>query len=172
MIQKLTGSVRGVDADTVKSKPLAIVFILLSVATIAYASQFPTDDALGAGFFPIVIAAGIIVFAVADVLVTDDDDDLEFDVSDVDITPAAIISILLIAYLALMPVIGFLVGTMIFFPPIMYYSDVRSKPLIATVSIVVPIALFYIFGRIFMVRLPEGIIPISRLLPELPLVIA
>lgn len=170
MIKKLTGSVRGVDADTVKSKPLAIVFIALSAATIVYASQFPTDDALGAGFFPIVIAAGIIVFAVADVLVNDDDD-LEFDVSDVDLAPAAIISVLLIAYLALMPVTGFLVGTMIFLPPIMYYSDVRSKALIAIVSIVVPIALFYIFGRIFMVRLPEGIIPVSRLLPELPLAV-
>ncbi|ELY59023.1 tripartite tricarboxylate transporter TctB family protein [Natronolimnohabitans innermongolicus] len=168
MIKKFTRSVRQLNVDNITSNPLAAVFILLSFATIYYASQFPSGEGLGAGFFPIVISLTIIVFAVADIIV---DDDTELDVSDFELTPAVIVTGLLLAYLAVMPYTGFLVGSMLFLPPIMYYSDVRSKPLIATVSLLLPIVLFYIFSRIFMVRLPEGIIPISRLLPELPLMV-
>lgn len=170
MMKKFTGSVRRVNVDNLKSNPLAVVFIALSFATILYASQFPTGDALGAGFFPIIISVGIIVFAVVDVIV-DDENDVGLAVDEFELTPAAIVAVLLIAYLAAMPVTGFLVGTMVFLPPIMYYSDVRSKSLIAVVTIVFPVALFYVFSRIFMVRLPEGIIPVSRLLPELPLAV-
>ncbi|TVT78584.1 tripartite tricarboxylate transporter TctB family protein, partial [Haloferax volcanii] len=54
---------------------------------------------------------------------------------------------------------------------VLYYSNIHSKLLLAVLSIGFPIALFYIFGRIFLVRLPEGIIPVSRLLPQLPLVV-
>lgn len=168
IIEKVTRSIRQIDAETVKSNPLSIVFILFSLAVIYYANQFPDDGELGAGFFPIALSAGIILFAIVDLAV---DDETELDPSEFELTPLAVVGALLVGYVFLMPYTGFLVGTMAFLPIILYYSEVRSKLMIAAISIGLPILLFYIFSRIFLVRLPEGVIPISRLLPQLPLVI-
>lgn len=151
--------------NKLKSNPLAAVFILVSVVVIASANQFPTGSGLGPGFFPIVVSVGIIAFGIADILV---DDDTQLELDEFSITPAVIVLAFLVGYLLLMPITGFLVGTMLFLPIVFYYSTVRSKLLIAILSVGLPILLFYIFSQLFMVRLPEGIIPISRLLPQLP----
>ncbi len=97
------------------------------------------------------------------------DDDTELEMSNFDFKAAVLVFILLLLYLGLMPILGFLVGTIAFLPIILYYSGIRSKITIISISICLPVALFYIFSRFFLVRLPEGIIPFSRLLPTLPL---
>ncbi len=148
-----------------KSNPLALIFILVAIVVIVYASQFPEGGELGPGFFPILVSAAILVFAVVDIIV---DDDTELEMSDFSMIPAAVMFVFLTAYLLLMPYTGFLVGTMLFLPIGLYYSNIRSKLMIALISVGLPIVLFYIFSDLFMVRLPEGIIPISRLLPPLP----
>lgn len=152
---------------TIKSNPLVVALILGSLAVIFYAAQFPSGDDLGPGFFPILVSVGIIVFAVAELFV--EDDGAELDLSEYDLTPPIIVLGLLIAYVLSMPVTGFWVGTMVFLPVVLHYSGVRSLGGIALLSIGLPTLLFYIFNEIFLVRLPEGIIPVSRLLPELPL---
>lgn len=167
VIKKVARGVQQIDAETVKSNPLSIAFILFSLTVIYRANQFPDNGELGAGFFPIMLSIGIILFAIVDLTV---DGDPEFELSEIDLRPVAIISGLLVGYLLLMPYTGFLVGTMVFLPIVLYYSDVRSKLILAALSIGLPILLFYIFSRIFLVRLPEGVIPVSRLLPQLPLV--
>lgn len=169
VIKKMSRSVRQVDADTVKSNPLSIAFILLSLAVIYRANQFPDDGELGTGFFPIILSTAIILFAIVNLTV---DDEPEFSLSEIELRPVIVVAGLLVGYLFLMPYTGFLVGTMAFLPIILYYSEVRSKPIIIALSIGLPILLFYVFDRIFLVRLPEGVIPVSRLLPQLPLVVA
>lgn len=166
VIKRITRHVRQIDADNVKSNPLSIVFILLSLTVIARANQFPEGGELGPGFFPIMLSTGIIVFAIVN-LVVDDDSDLN--PGDYDLLPPAIVLISLIGYMFVISIAGFVVGSMAALPLMLYYSDVRSKSTIAAVSIGFPIVLFYVFDRIFMVPLPEGIIPVSRLLPQLPL---
>lgn len=169
IIKKVTRNIRQIDADTVKSNPLSIAFILFSLVVIYYANQFPDGGEIGAGFFPIMLSAGIILFAIVDLAT---DDETELDLSDVDVAPIVIVSGILFAYVFLMPYTGFLVGTMLFLPTVLYYSDVRSKLLIGAISIGFPVLLFYVFSRIFLVRLPESqILPVSRLLPQLPLVV-
>lgn len=148
--------------------PLAVAFIMLSIAVIYFASRFPDEGQVGPGFFPIAISVGIILFAVIDLLV---DDSTELRLSEYEMTEAGITLVLVVAYVALMPVTGFLVGTMAFLPVIMYFSGIRSKVTIVTVSFFLPIFLFYIFSQVFLIRLPEGVIPFSRLLPRLPLVV-
>lgn len=155
-----------INRRTVVANPLSLAFIALSLAIIYLASQFPDRGEIGAHFFPTLIAIGIIAFSIADMM---SDEVTEQDFGDYDLKAAAVVSVLLLGYVILMPVTGFLVGTMIFLPIAMYYSDVRSKILIALISIVLPIVLFYVFSQIFFVRLPEGLIPFSRLLPPLPL---
>lgn len=155
-----------IDKRNIVANPLSLAFIILSLAVIYLASQFPDRGEIGAHFFPTLIAIGIIVFSIADMM---SEEVAEQNLSDYDLKAAGVVSALLLGYVILMPVTGFLVGTMIFLPIAMYYSKVRSKILIVLISIVLPIVLFYVFSQIFFVRLPEGIIPFSRLLPTLPL---
>ncbi|WP_226481097.1 tripartite tricarboxylate transporter TctB family protein [Natrinema amylolyticum] len=166
VIKKVTRNIREIDADSVKSNPLSILFILFSLIVIYSANQFPDRGELGAGFFPIILSAAIIVFSIIDIIT---DDDTELEMSTYDLLPPAIIIGLLVGYVLLMSVAGFLLATMAILPVVLYYSGVRSKLKIGFISVVFPIVLFYVFSRIFMVRLPEGTIPVSRLLPHLPL---
>jgi putative tricarboxylic transport membrane protein len=155
-----------ISKEKIRSNPLALMFIAVSIAVILFASRFPSDGQVGPGFFPIIISIGIIIFAVVDLVI---DDDTELEMSDFDFKVAVLVFILLLLYLGLMPILGFLVGTIAFLPIILYYSGVRSKVTIISISVCLPVALFYIFSRFFLVRLPEGIIPFSRLLPTLPI---
>lgn len=148
------------------TSPLAVVFILVSIVVIYFASQFPDSGEIGPEFFPIVTSVGIIVFAAIDLFVADDS---EFEIGDHDLKAAGLAFVLVGAYVVLMPVTGFLVGTMLFIPLTLYYSGVRSTMTIIALSVVFPIVLFFIFSQLFLISLPEGIIPFSRLLPPLPL---
>ncbi|QIO25339.1 tripartite tricarboxylate transporter TctB family protein [Haloarcula sp. JP-L23] len=166
--QKVVQHLNQLSPSSISSNPLSVVFILFSLVVIYFANQFPNNGQVGPAFFPILLSVGIIVFAAADILTGAE---TELEMSEYEFKPPAIVLGLLIAYLLLMPIVGFLVGTMLYMPVVLYYSNVQSKPLIAALSIGLPIALFYIFARIFLIRLPEGIIPISRLLPDLPLMV-
>lgn len=152
--------------SSISSNPLSVAFILLSLVVIYAASTFSEEGTLGPGFFPILISVGIITFAVADIL---NETETELEITEFNFRSPAVVLVLLVTYVLLMPITGFLVGSMLFLPALLYYSNIRSKPTLIALSIGLPILLFYIFGRIFLVRLPEGIIPFSRLLPQLPL---
>lgn len=154
------------NADTIRSSPLAVAFIAVSLAVIFIASQFPDDGELGSGFFPIAISVGILVFAALDIVLADD---AELELSYDDLKVVGVVFVGLTAYVGLMPVTGFLVGTMAFLAVILHYSGVGSKVTIASVAVLLPVALYYVFSQLFLVRMPEGIIPFSRLLPRLPL---
>jgi hypothetical protein len=83
-----------------------------------------------------------------------------------------IVVALVVAYVITMPYLGFLVGTVAFLAVTIHYSGERNLRQIALVSVLVPIVLHYAFGAFLRVRLPENVLlPISRLLPPLPLVI-
>lgn len=166
--QRIENSLSKPSLAHLKSNPLSVAFILFSLIVIYFANQFPDGGNLGPGAFPILISVSIIAFAVVDILTGGE---TEMEISEFDFGPPAVVLSLLVVYLALMPITGFLVGTMLYLPAILYYSGVQSKPLIVTLTIGLPILLFYVFARIFLIPLPEGIIPISRLLPYLPLVV-
>ncbi|CQR50924.1 MULTISPECIES: tripartite tricarboxylate transporter TctB family protein [Haloferax] len=168
VIQKVGAALDRIGLESVRSSPLSVFFILFSVVVIFFASRFPSGDGVGPSFFPIAVSVGIILFAGIDVLTGSE---TELEISEFDFRPAAAVAAFLVGYVLLMPVLGFLVSTMLFMPVVLYYSNIRSKLLGAALSIGFPIALFYIFARIFLVRLPEGVIPVSRLLPQLPLVV-
>ncbi|WP_256403668.1 tripartite tricarboxylate transporter TctB family protein [Halorubrum salinum] len=166
--QRIADAIGRVSVGTLVSNPLSVGFILVSLAVIAAASTFPDDGLFGPSLFPIVTSAGIIVFAAVDML---NGSGSELEVSDVDVGPPAVVFGLLVAYIVAMPVLGFWIGSMLFLGALLYYSEIRSRPLLLALSIGVPTLLFYIFGRIFLVRLPEAIVPVSRLLPQVPLVV-
>lgn len=157
-----------IDESNVSSNIIPVLFMILSIVVIYSASQFPDEGEVGTGFFPILVSVGIILSSIVNIL-TDNVDDSYHDISSYNLISAAIVFTIMVLYVILMPIIGFLIGTMILLPVLMYYSGVQSKSLIAAISVIFPIVLFYIFSRIFLVPLPEAIIPVSRLLPDLPL---
>lgn len=151
---------------SLRSNPIALLLIIGSIGVIYVASQFPSEGQIGPGFFPILIAVGIVLFAIVDLFV---DDEPEAKIVNSDMKSAGAIFVLVLAYVGLMPLTGFLVGTMAFLLISLYYSGVRSKVTLITLSFGSPIALFYIFSEFFLIQLPIGIVPFSRLLPPLPL---
>lgn len=166
--QLIADAIDQAPSDVLPSNPLSVAFILFSLVVIYAASSFPSEGLIGPGFFPILTSIGIILFAVVDIL---SGKKTELTLTNLDFGPPVVVLILLVVYILLMPVLGFLVDSMILLPVLLYYSNVRSKSVIVGLSVGLPILLFYVFVRIFFVRLPEGIVPISRLLPQLPLVV-
>lgn len=168
MIKRIRETLDRASGNIITSNPLSIALMLFALVVIYAANSFPEGGVVGPGFFPIMISVGIIVFAVVDLF---NETETELELSDQNFGPAIIVLGLLAGYVLVMPYTGFLVGSMLFLPAVLYYSEIRSKTVIAALSIGMPILLFYIFSRIFFVRLPEGIIPFSRLLPQLPLMV-
>ncbi|GAB3702135.1 tripartite tricarboxylate transporter TctB family protein [Halorubrum pallidum] len=166
--QRIADVIDRISVGTLVSNPLSVGFVLVSLTVIFATSRFPDDSLFGPSLFPIVTSVGIIVFAVADML---NGSETELEVSDVDVRPPAVVFGLLVAYIVSMPILGFWVGSMLFLAVLLYYSEIRSPPLLLALSLGVPTLLFYIFGRVFLVRLPEAIVPVSRLLPQVPLVV-
>ena len=152
--------------ETLRSNPLAVVFMIGAAVVILFASQFPSGGQVGPGFFPIAISAAIIVFSAAELFTGSEDG---IDVREHDLRAAVAAFALVVGYVIVMPLAGFLVSTVLFLPVILYYSGIRSKSTIVSISIVLPIALFYVFSQFFLIPLPEGVIPFSRLLPRLPI---
>ncbi|RRJ29516.1 tripartite tricarboxylate transporter TctB family protein [Halocatena pleomorpha] len=152
--------------SSISSNPLSAVFILIALAVIYTANRFPEKGLVGPELFPTLISVGIIVFAAADIL---SETQTEQELTDLNFRPPAVVIGLLMLYVSLMPVTGFLLGSMLLLLVLLHYSNVRSTTLLIALSVGFPILLFYLFGRIFLIRLPEGIVPISRLLPQLPL---
>ncbi|MFD1570831.1 tripartite tricarboxylate transporter TctB family protein [Halorubrum laminariae] len=166
--QRIADVIDRVSVGTLVSNPLSVGFVLVSLVVIVAASSFPDDSLFGPSLFPIVTSIGIIVFAVADML---NGAESELEISDIDMRPPAVVFGLLVVYVVSMPILGFWVGSMLFLGALLYYSAIRSPPLLLVLSLGVPTLLFYVFGRVFLVRLPEAIVPVSRLLPQLPLVV-
>lgn len=69
--------------------------------------------------------------------------------------------ILMIGYLILLPILGFLIASILYlFLQMMLFSDWRSKkiPLYLMISIVTSAFIYYVFRNLFYVMLPSGIL--------------
>ncbi|MED5535780.1 MAG: tripartite tricarboxylate transporter TctB family protein [Pseudomonadota bacterium] len=61
------------------------------------------------------------------------------------------------AYLLLLPTLGFIVASILFFAGLTWLYGERNKLLIALTAIIIPIVLFYLFAAGFQVLLPRGL---------------
>lgn len=62
-----------------------------------------------------------------------------------------------VAYLALLPALGFIATSVLFFAGLMWLYGERNKFLVLAASILVPVTLFYLFTAGFQVLLPRGL---------------
>ncbi|SFG86378.1 Tripartite tricarboxylate transporter TctB family protein [Halopelagius inordinatus] len=156
-----------------RSNELASVLLLgLCLAVFAVTADFPegpNTGSPGAAFFPRLIVAGIGILAVVQLVQSLRADETRTHVIDAETTKrVATVTAFLVVYVALMPVLGFLVDTAVFLVLFGRYSGVDDAGKSVGIALVSTIVLYYAFVDFLNVPLPESaILPISRLLPSL-----
>lgn len=161
--------------ETKRSEQISAVLFLILSGTVYYLSgTFPDgQDQTGPGSYPRVVVTLIAVFALFQLARSlYAGESTVHEIRAPTVKRVGTVVVLVVAYVVTLPYLGFLIGTAAFLAVTIYYSGVRDLSRIAQVSILVPIVLHYAFGAFLRVRLPENVLlPISRLLPPLPLVI-
>jgi putative tricarboxylic transport membrane protein len=143
--------------------------LALSAVIVVVSGDFPAgqEGDPGPAFFPRFIAAAIALFALlqaAEYLRSEREQLHEIDPGTA--KRLVVVGAFPVAYVLLMPFVGFLITTIGFLVTFMWYSGARSIPIIAGSSMGITLVLHYVFGVFFRVPLPEGIVPVARLLPS------
>ncbi len=61
-----------------------------------------------------------------------------------------------VAYLAALPVVGFVIASVPFFAGLMVFFGARRWASVAALSVIVPVAVYHLFRGVFQVLLPAG----------------
>lgn len=151
-------------ADTIAG----IAFIVLAAAIYFFSIGLPagSNQTPGAGFFPRLIAAGIGLLAIIQIIYDQTTQEpntytLTWQVA----KQTAIPFILLMIYIGSMPLFGFFLGTTLFLMALLWSSKIRSFRTILIFSFGISFILQYVFGSILRVPLPDGLLPIVDYLP-------
>lgn len=145
------------------------LLIALSAAVFVVSADFPGGRGgdPGAAFFPRLIAGTIAVLAFG--LLVKDVTTSERDAHEIDLAIVrrlAVVTAFPTLYIFVMPLVGFPLTTIAFLVGLMWYSGARSVPIVLGSSIGVMLVLYYLFGVLFQVPLPEGLVPIGEFLPS------
>lgn len=154
-------------------KIAAGLLVALAAAVFAVSADFPSLAATaepGPAFYPRLVAAtlaalGMILLVRS--LGTEGVRRHRITVSELKRVGGAVL--FLLAYVALMPVVGFIADTFAYLLAFMWFSKVRSLPVALGVSAGVTLTVYYVFVAFLHVPLPEGsLVQIARYLPDLP----
>ena len=150
----------------------ASIVMIFGIVVFARSRQFPSEAAgtPGAGLYPAFIAVslfvlGLILLMQSYILSGSKKDTPPL--SSAAIKKLIVPTLALLGYILLLSVAGFLLSTVVFLVALMRYSGVNKYQRSAPISITVAIVLQYVFSGFLNVPIPEGIIPVSRLLPSL-----
>lgn len=155
-------------------KVAGLLFLGLAAAIYTVSGGLPegTGRAPGAGFFPRVIAACIAVLSVVQVAQSVTRSDERVHRITVPVAKRILVTVVLLAaYVATLPVLGFLLGTVVFLLVFLRYSGVESLRVSLPFGLAVAVVLQYVFGSFLHVPLPDGVVPLADLLPRLPLLL-
>lgn len=144
--------------------------LALSAGVFAVSTGFPGGRSgdPGPAFFPRLVAGSIALLAVVQaVQYVRSDRRTVHEIDAATTRRVAVVTAFPVMYVFVMPFVGFLLTTIGFLAAFMWYSGARSLPAIAGGSVGVTLVLHYVFVGFFRVPLPEGIVPIARLLPSL-----
>lgn len=135
------------------------ILLLLSVAGYLMAGQFGNGNPYGPDFFPKLIlillaltSALLVVGAVLKLKKDSDSPAIRIDRSTVG--KILLFVGVLIAYILLFFVAGFIVSTILFLLVAQWIFGVRKLALLGTVSVIVPVVLYFVFTTAFKIPLP------------------
>ncbi|WP_238532811.1 tripartite tricarboxylate transporter TctB family protein [Halalkalicoccus jeotgali] len=146
------------------------LLFVLSAAVFVVSADFPAGRGgdPGAALFPRLITGTIAVLALG--LLVKDLTASERSAHEIDPTVVRRLAVVVAfptIYIFAMPILGFPLTTVAFLAGLMWYSGARSVPVVLGSSIGVMLVLYYLFGVLFQVPLPEGLVPIDAVLPSI-----
>lgn len=154
-------------------KVAAVLLVGLAAGVYVASRDFPSGfgSSPGAAFFPRLIASVVALLAgVLFVRSVASSDARSYDVSTADVRRFAVPVALLVAYVALMPILGFVLDTVIFLVALTRYSGVESYRESVSLAVGLGLVLHYVFGEFLHIPLPEGsVVSVAGWLPSLPL---
>ena len=144
----------------------AIALILVGIGYGVLAARLPTrqiDQTTEPSFFPFVVTACLLALSIAllvrGVRPQAGEAAIEAPPLPRDGSGRAMWALgLAVAYLALLPSLGFLVANVPFFAGLMFVFGERRPLWIAIGAIGVPVVLFYLFRDVFQILLPAGVL--------------
>ena len=117
---------------------------------------------MGSGFFPKVLAVGIIITALVELYLTyRSNDQTKDDPSDNDIKGGVLTIACICAYVALYDILGFLISTIayLFFQMVVLSNEKnRNLKQFAIVSVLSAIVIYVVFNNLIGMSLPDGIL--------------
>lgn len=158
----MTVKIRGVETIA------GLFFLAVTAGVFLVSAGFPEARGArpGPAFFPRVIAACIAVLAVAQIardrLFTEDE---VYEVSTTAVKRVLVPLVVTGAYVWVLSLTGFLVGTVLYLVVLLAYSGITSPRVVLPYSLGIAVALQYVFGSFLHIPLPEGVVPIAELLP-------
>ena len=146
------------------------LIILLSLIFLVFISQFPEpryqDAPVGAGFFPAVIA--VLQIIICSVLIfqykqkqnnQQADKQKQQETNEIPLVSKHSIFgfTLLIGYAALITLVGYLPASLVGFTYYLIYYRVK-KPLYYAIAWIFVFTIYFLFGEVFVISLPEGLL--------------
>jgi putative tricarboxylic transport membrane protein len=146
----------------------SILWLLIAAAVFVAAEDLPTGTGeTGVGFYPQVIAVLIAVFAIGQLGRSIYENAVnEHTITGGQIKRVGTATALVMAYVFLLPWLGFVTATASFLVVSMIYSGARSPARITGVAIGLSILLYYVFAVFLRISLPQNpFVPVEGLLP-------
>lgn len=143
-------------SDRILGSVLCLLSIVIYYLSTKFVVGFVIDSGLGADFFPKAIS--VILFLLSMILIIKSDkkrDEEAIFTKESLIVGKVVIGFL--AYLVGMSIMGYLPATIAFLIGMFKFLKVKSNKLIFIYSICFSIFIWYIFGSIFNISLPQGI---------------
>ncbi|MDL5362178.1 tripartite tricarboxylate transporter TctB family protein [Halalkalicoccus sp. NIPERK01] len=145
------------------------LWLLLAGAVFALSAGFPAGPGeTGPAFYPRVIAGLIALFAVVQLVRSLAGDPRAHEITLGSTRRVVGVAVGVLAYVLLLPWLGFVVATALFLVVGMRYSGVDSPLRIGVVAVGLTLGLHYVFGVFLRIPLPESpFYSVARLLPAL-----
>ena len=135
---------------------IIIVSLLVLVGVTQFQLPLYQDAPVGAGFFPAVVA--IIQILICGVLIIQHKNKKHHEKEEPLISKKSIFGIVyLIGYTVLITLIGYLFASLISFTFYLVYFKIK-KPLYYVIAWIFVFAIYFIFGEVFYIALPEGLL--------------
>ena len=150
---------------------IASGLLLLLTAAVFYLSRdFPSGiSETSPAFYPRVIVTLLSVFAIAQLVrAIRFDTEPTYELDRERVTTVSIAAVLVVGYVVLMPILGFLIGTILFLIVSMHFSGVERVRKSVPAAVGLTLVLYYVSVAFLRVPLPENaFVPIGRMLPSL-----
>jgi hypothetical protein len=141
-----------------------VLGVLISIYVLVDASTFPADNVLllGPAFFPMLLAGALLIASLGMIgltVFTDYGSEYApFKFKDAGTIRMALSLAVTVGYYFLMPILGFISGTIIYLISLMKLLQVKNNLKVILISIVIAAAVYGVFGMGLNLALPSGLI--------------